>query len=505
MKRGFHPYLIGVVLLSFLLRLIFFNGVIASDDVSYYSYAQALIDSNGLGDPNHQASRLILLALVALPAAFIGDIGVAGLINLLISTSVVWIIVIFCQRQIGLYGAIAAGLLFGLHVPDVVHAGVLLPEQLLTLLMLAATFSLFRAGEHDDLLKQRAFVLFSGVLTALAYSAKEPGILLGIPSGLYLALNRHFGSIISRSILLGLFGAGFFLITAIDAGILYLITDDILFKQHGTQLAHNFGYTEFTWFQIAQEAWWKVQAVILSPFTVGLPLALGLVGQLAILKNRANLIPVALSGLFISAYLLFGSSSFEFYIPLAYQERYLIPAMAYAAVCFGYLVQKMLDARPLGHMARIPLALLAIVALVTTVTHSSMQSGRIFYTELVRNAEAAIRTAPNAELPIFGSRWAIEVVSTVLDDDLRGRLRVIGDVEGPDIPAGYHLLAFRDDSIVWPSEEFENYENEALQLELVSIAALSNRWAPWPKIAAAGKSGDRAEIRIKRAAARPRE
>ena len=85
------PTLAVLLTAGFFLRLLFYTGPIGSDDLSYFHFADKLLRGQSFAeaDPEdlaHQGGRLVFVALVGVPAAWLGHVDFGAFANILLVT-----------------------------------------------------------------------------------------------------------------------------------------------------------------------------------------------------------------------------------------------------------------------------------------------------------------------------------------------------------------------------------------------------------------------------------
>ncbi|MEM7541689.1 MAG: glycosyltransferase family 39 protein [Pseudomonadota bacterium] len=478
---------------SVILHLIFYNGAIGSDDTAYFDFASGLVNQGSLIGRDHHAARLMLLATVGAPAAWLGSIEVAQAICLALSLSLIAAVTLFVRRELGDIAAVAALVIIGFSAVEIVHSAVFLPEPLLATLMFGSTVSLYFACEGR--VKPRlALIALSGAMVGFAYSVKEPGILLTVPTIAYLLVRRDPGTLKLRAITLIIFGGAFTLVALLDAALLYVLTDDILFKQHGIQRGHNWYRDTPVFMEIAKESYWKTSNLASTHFALAVPLAVGAAGWILICLRRSSLLIFALSGAFVFIYLMYGSSSLSRYLALPYQDRYLIPLLPFAAIGGAALVATLSQLSSGRKLIPGAVALLAAIQLLSAVVLSAERSGRVFFTEAITNLDLLFENLPNDGRPIYTSQWASKNINVVAAPGQLSRIRIIEEFKG-NLPSGYHLRVVRDDAAIWLVSGDREYEQATKELTLVGRSAQSTAWRFWGQQAA--EVYEYAELRLK--------
>jgi hypothetical protein len=477
--------LLALVLLGLALRLTFFNGVIGSDDINYFRYARDLFGGHHLVESNQQAARLILLTLVAMPGVLTDNIGVSELVNVALSTLLCAVVGVFCLRRIGPVAAITATAFLALDGVGIAYAGVLLPEPLLALLMFGSTVALYLATDPGNAGRQRWLIFVCGFMAGLAYSAKEPGILLLVPSAGVIMLSTAFDRNGRRLQLLVILMVGFAIPAGVEAGLLKLLTGDLFFKQHGLTHTHNATVGPVhSPISVLRDYWWKLRDMLGDPLVYVIPLGLSVLGWWEIIRRRSALLPFAAAGAFVLAYSVCGSTSLVRFIPIPLQERYLTPILVYGAVGIGAALQGWLAHR--SRRSAVPvLACLVSLQFAFAVVLASQRSGTLYFTERYRNAQIALSALPDGDVPIYVDERVLPTLNEMLAGGLRTRLRSIDSVGPTQLGPGYYLVLGRGYQPTSPGDTAGLAQIS--RMPCATVVSTPQGWSLWrPKVASSG-------------------
>lgn len=331
--------LAGLIATSLVSKLFYNMGIIVSDDARYLTFFHHYARLEPFTELDHAASRLFFLMPTGLLGDLLGDaIEGPGRATALFYQVQLILVYMVASRITGLRraGIVTACLL--LLSPRELQGIGFLPDTLLTAYVTLSLYSFARATlSHEDGAARRLALVGAGIFAALAYSAKEPGILLLPFMGVTVALHwRHRPLEVARQ---GAFLAlGFATVVLVEWSILYHYTGDFLYKPHSLA-NHNGPYlAEFSWDNLLAQA--ETQASYLwlrSSAGVGITMWLGIVAAVLLWRPSTRLAPAFFVsargrqvlriflawGVFAGLFLTFGSSSLRPYLFPPLQPRYL--------------------------------------------------------------------------------------------------------------------------------------------------------------------------------------
>lgn len=346
------------------LRLACLTGLVGSDDLHYAKYAQAVVEGH-YGETVDQATRRhhALRYGVILPLAAVYKVlGVAEwttiLVPLAASTASVVLVAMIGRLMFGMQVGIIAGLLYATFPMHLRLGTILLPEPLAgfyaLLGVLCYLYALTRGG---------AWWVIAGLLMGIAYLAKEPALFVGGAFLLHALWARQWRGAV-------LFALGVATIGAIEHAYYVLERGDILFRPRSTELysatRHSGGFFP-RMRDLPHRLFVKYPEAMLVPdLRFGLHSLAGLLWAGAALASRPRrgfgmlVLWAALPWL----YLNFGTWSFQRYMPIPTEPRYIEiiypPIMLLSAV----LLSRALAAGPM--IARSAAVALAVVMAVGT-------------------------------------------------------------------------------------------------------------------------------------------
>ena len=225
-KRTF-IWLILIVLFAAALRLIFFSGIGASDDLLYTSYAYEMSKNEFSFPANHHGTRLGLLYPVSIfyrlfgvnefsSNAFVFLTSIAGIVLIFYFGK------IFFNEKVGL----SAAFLLSFFPLDLVFATKLLSDAPSSFFLSLCVF-LFLVGEKSKISFRKNLSFFmSGIAIGIAYLIRETALLIVLFFGFYAIFYKK----IKLNYFLIFFG--FMIIFALESIIFQVNTGDFLFRYH---------------------------------------------------------------------------------------------------------------------------------------------------------------------------------------------------------------------------------------------------------------------------------
>jgi 4-amino-4-deoxy-L-arabinose transferase-like glycosyltransferase len=425
-----------LTILGLVLRLTFFNGPVGSDDSRYYLSAQMIVHGGRITVLDHATSRLALLLLVGAPAALAGSIFVAGLVNVVVSVVTQLVASVFAFRQIGPRAGVVVAVVLAFDGLALTYSGMFMPDNPLALFTLVCGILLYRA---DGATMRSALVSFllAGAAAGAAYSTKDTGILLLVPAIVW-ALWQTDRPLRDRLALCVAFTAGFVPVWVMEGLFFLARAGDFLYKPHALATAHNAGIKpSHGLIEFARRGWWNVAEVHRSVWLTAVPLVVGIICWVRLLLPRRRTTVFALIGGFVAAYLFVGTSSFSRLVNLPYQERYFIPVIPCVAIALADVLE-----RWRGGPRASWLAALAVACFVGGVVGAGARSGRLYFTEGMRNAAIAVNALPDDGRPVLAAaqiRWGVIHYLTPL-----AARRVHDATDYPKGTPGYYLTVLRD-------------------------------------------------------------
>ena len=446
--------LCAMLLLSVLIRTALLTGPVGSDDVNYFRFAQHLLHWEHFTELHHHGGRLVFLTLIGLPAAAFDSIyaGIAANIALLSVRDI--LIVWYVRKRLDPAAAISAAGVLAFNAVSSAYAGLMLPDGLLSLCMFAAAALAYESVQTEG--RERLWLLIGGgLLAGAAYSVKDTGILIVPCAGAWILLaNSRWRTQLPQVILEGsLFVAGFAAFVLAEMGVYYVLSGDPLYRIHAISLTHNtIGdvVEAKSLYEFAQKVYWNTLAVTKWD-AASLPLLViaALVWPISVLQ-RARFSFFSLTGIFLAAYLIAGSSSFTRLIPLPVQDRYfevLVPFLAVAVAGLAHHYGRLLSST---RKAAVGIAVATIVAFMSwpaVVAHP----GDITFSGLGKNAALAINAVHSAkpQPDVYVSPKLYRLLVSFLPRNTYKNLKVIAE-DGPLHPGFYVLHPWRDTATAYP-------------------------------------------------------
>ncbi|HLC60549.1 MAG TPA: glycosyltransferase family 39 protein [Candidatus Nanoarchaeia archaeon] len=314
---------LGLILLfSVILRIVFFNGVGASDDVQYSFYANEMSTGHYNLPSDHHGTRLAFVYAISRLYLLFGVNDFSSVI-LQFLLSIGNILLIFSlgkllfNEKTGLLGAF----LMSFFPIEVIFSTKLMPE-IPSVFLLGLCVFLFFKGEKSKIKKSaRLLYISSGLSLGLAYLMRENSVLILIFFAIYALINKKIKSEYF------LMAAGFIFWVLVDMYSFYIFTGNYFFRISNLNghladiysVENYYGRGSITGFLFS------------FPFIIFRDLQLGLFYPfifIAILYFIFSREKPAYNMIFwfvpILLYLIFGTISLSKYLPLPAIPRYLM-------------------------------------------------------------------------------------------------------------------------------------------------------------------------------------
>ena len=364
----------AIILLSLLMRLACFTGLIASDDLSYSYYAQQISTGHYVPEANIAGTLGRRIASLQVPGGIhfglrygvIVPLGIVyrffgvsewstSVLPLAASTCSVFLLMMIAMKLYGVRAALIVGLLSATFPLAVRYSTILVPEPIAEFYILAAIW-LFLHVQRKPSILMAALV---GSALALGYLTKETAVFVALAVLIEVALSRQ------RQALLGLM-LGLTIVVGVEHAYYLARTGDILFRYHG-MAAHNSivagpslppGSTErrtalgfysggerellWHWFKAYPEImlWPNIDMGLHSLCTAGIILP----GIFFFRVPRARLL--LLWALLPLVYLTFGTSSFSRYILIPVSPRYIAFVYPPLFLLAGAIIDRYITSNP---------------------------------------------------------------------------------------------------------------------------------------------------------------
>ena len=428
---AFYHVAISILLTSgFFLRMLYMTGPAGTDDMHYLQFADSLFAWETATDVNHFAERPLFILLVGIPYKLGGHAIHAAYTNIGYSLLVDILATVFAWRAIGRRGALIVASILALHPLNLTYSGLIIPDQTNALFFLAAAIVLYRSLSLPTVGQRRLGYLISGALAGLAYSCKEPGILMLPPACIYLVLfDERDTSWISRFTSTICLAVGFAIVAVMDVVAYFLITAEIRYVSPNPT-----GDTSMAFLAAAVD---HVKDAIVGWRWSLWPIFLGSLAAIVTLFRRREFTLFALIYLFVLGYLLFGSSTLTSLTPLFFQPRYVILLLPFAAILFAHQLQP-------SAWTQLPLMRLAIPAAIVIFTVSAGlptvqdRAGIQYRSSGMKAVCSAIEILQDEDGDFFVEPSVYRRIKHYLPAHLHPRVQVTPETGA--LPAGFYLV-----------------------------------------------------------------
>lgn len=425
-------------LAALIARILFMTGPFGSDDTRYFEFAEELLRDGAIDRLDHAASRLVLLLVVAGPGVLWDNIYVAATVNVVISVVTDVLVVWWVWKAYGHRAALLVAVVSFTHGLVATYAGVLTPDPLLTLLMVASVM-LLDHGSTVHGAKSVRWPLLAGVAAGLAYSAKDTGLLLVPPLGAYILFFYPADARFMQRVLHGVaLGIGFTLVWLGECLTYWALAGDFFYKMHAIASVHNAGVVPAAGLvDFVRHGWWNFLVILGDPVELAIPLLAGAVAGVWAIATRHRTALWALVLGFVGCYLVFGSSSLVRLVNLPFQERYPLALLPFALVPLAAWLAPRLE-----RMKSAPavLAALALVLGAVGVVKASERAGELYFAAELRNAAEAVASVPQIDTPVFVESILCKQLRFFLPADRYAHLRCITAWEDLNGQSGYLVI-----------------------------------------------------------------
>lgn len=406
---------IALTLLALALNAYFYSGFYMSDDISYLDGIQRLAAGEKLEAANIAHTRLALI----FPAAFV--YWLSGSLTLTIASFclyhpvVVGLTVLAGRVAFGRRAAVLSAAMVTLAPVYYFYGGAVLPDNGLSMwlaLLLLLVLVTVKEGASGKLSRRRELCLWAtaGVLTGIAYSAKEPGLIMAVPVAGAIALScvPRWGWRWSW-VAVGGYGLALALMLVIEALVLRATTGEWTFRLvSGVGNAEN---VEALLERVNRQGRWPLQrlhflATRLTPFFLPFGLLLMIGANAAALflfrgaARRFTLVAIGFS-LWPLLYLTLGTTNFTRYLPPPIQHaRYyaicVIPALLVTGAVMAHLsdlaLRRFSSRRVAWVVALAPAIVIGLWGAALFVKHEP-QAGTAYRALQAKSALAAFKDA----------------------------------------------------------------------------------------------------------------
>jgi hypothetical protein len=431
-----------LALLAWLLNLYFYSGFFASDDYEYLGGIIHLATGRPI-DPSLIAQmRLMVIGPAAIVYGLFGSIPLTILSYTLYHPILVGLTYALGVLAFDSRSAVLGALLVALSPVFYVYGGAVLPDNTLSVwlaaLLVFTIWTRVRAGElspRGELLQW----LCVGTFTGLAYSAKEPGIVVAVPLAIGILCMRLRDGARWRALAGALaYGVGVLLFMLFEALILRTLTGSWIVRLlSGVGSAESMHALEQRvrvqglWPLDRLRFWYQHSGEFLG---YGLPVFLfAQLGAWPLLRARGALpdqrryVPFLLGfWLWLFAYLSFGTTNFTHYLPPPLQHpRYfsvcLVPALlitaAVARRCVALIQQRLPAGQALARALPVLPVLLVVLWGTRLFLHFEPDSAGVYAAEQAKSVFAAFEDARRIypERPVLLSERLTERFQALLE------------------------------------------------------------------------------------------
>lgn len=423
-----------VITAGFFLRMLFFNGLVGSDDLSYFKFSEQLLNSLSISASDLAASRLTFLVLVGFPGALGGNLFFSALVNVVYATLLDIIVTAFAYLRIGPRAGLIVAVFLAFGGVPMTYSGTFLPDTLLALFMVTAAILIFISLEKDS--PSLGLLIVAGTLTGFAYSTKDPGVLLIPPVLLSLAFARSDLPLSLRFKMIGNYIAGFLVIWFAESLAYAFLAGDFFYKINAVANVHNAAMGRSTSvYDFVKHSWWNFHLFFRQWDYLLVPLLLALPAWIVIVLRHRRYWLFAFAGIFITIYLVAGTSSLTRLVNLPFQERYILPVLPFAAISLGFISVHYIRGNALY---RTVVVALAVVLFSVGTMGAIPRAGALYFTELIRTAALVVQLLPRGKKVFVDSRTYKGLQHVLSSRDVT-RVQEFDRSSKPNL-AGYYLL-----------------------------------------------------------------
>ena len=420
------------------LRLIFFAGPIGSDDSNYYMYSEQLLNGRLEGSAHHHASRMLFMLLLGIPTVLSHSLYTGCMLSIAVSIAGGLLVYAFMRRHASMNAALVAFGMVMLSGTSILYASVFVPDNLTAVLMPGAAMAIFHAIETPR--RRGVWLIGAGVLTGLAYSSKDTALLMLPPLVLWILIGMRDVGLLRRLQAAALYGLAMLAVYLAESAAYWWVADDFFYRSHALTQVHNRTIEASTGaLEFAKAGYWALLTLLVDWARNGPMLVLGALGALGVLLWNRPLAGFVLTGLFVTLYLIVGSSSLTRLVHLPIQDRYLLPCIPFAAIALGLALDAVGRRWPgrfdITGAATIPLL---IALLATGVKSAAAEAGSITFADYYRNAADAIRILSANGRPIHVDSVLHHHLRHMLPPELHRQLVVFDEM--PSLAPGYYMI-----------------------------------------------------------------
>jgi hypothetical protein len=411
--------LIALLALGILIRVGHWHPGTGADDTRYMNYAAMLARGERMPPFQYDTAAVRLAYEIALAAPmwlFGATTTVCSLTSLAVFAATAVLLFQLTGRLAGTAAALTAVFLYDLLPLDITLSTQVLPDPLMTALVLAAGLLYFRLADATDRQARRGWALATGVVLGLAVSVKEPACWAGPVFAIHLA-NRRPG-LRAWLAALGMMVLGGLLVLGVEVALFWLWTGDPLYRFRAvaegmkriepSQTLSAFSLREAAFYLIAASNARDAFGIHFYLVTVAVLLGLNR-------RNRALEFPLVwclVFGLFLSV----GSLSLRQYIMPPHRPRYFLPvavmgcsiaAMELVEVCRRLEIQRWVVAAGAVLLAALSFRA-ALVDEPSGMVPTAETLARLDWGQDSNNRESSIEPEKTLLLKSFVERQALE-------------------------------------------------------------------------------------------------
>ncbi len=328
-----------LIAIGLMVRISHWHGAGGFDPSRYMTYSALLAEGQRLETRDCAAVRLAYEAFLASAMRLFGFRNTVCQATGLVVFAGIAVLLYRLTCKLGGPGpALLAVFLYTFLPIDIQQTPAVMPDQLMTLLVLAAALVYLYAVDERHFGRQTSLCLACGLLLGLAVSAKQPAVLLAPVIFLHLtATTKPSWRWLS---VLGTIGLGALLVLGLEMLVFWIWSGDPLYRFHTTSdiyirpgIASVFSWSSrIKYFKVGTNSW--------GPFGVHC-YVLGLAALFAIgRKNRVLLFPLLWCAVLL-AFLCIGTVSLNQFSPVVSRSRYLLPVLVMGCAVAGIELTEM--------------------------------------------------------------------------------------------------------------------------------------------------------------------